>query len=100
MQRDAGALVEPDGERDFALLGKLHSIAQQIEKDLAQAASIAGKHAGHLGSDFATPAEGLLPRLPGDYRERGGAVFVQAEGVGGEFDFAGFGFGGWEGAGL
>ncbi len=65
-KRKLGRAVRPprlDRQHDFAAVGELHCVADQVSEDLAQAAGIAAQPQGRFGRDPAVHLQAFVMRL-------------------------------------
>ena len=69
------------GEHDFAALGELDGVAQQVDEDLAQARGVAADDLRHAVGDFIEQVEALLRGLGGQQVERALDAIAQHEGL-------------------
>src|SRR3546814_18994242 len=78
-------------QRDFALVGELDGVAQQVEKDLAQAHGVAAHTARGVGGQRLFEAQAALAGLRFNHCEHVAHTGGTVELAGDEYDLAGTG---------
>ncbi len=83
VQRDGG-----DGDHDFAAVGELDRVGQQVDQDLAQARDVADQRGGHAVVDEVGEVDVLLAGFGADQVHRLFQAAAQVEGIVLDFQLA------------